>query len=194
MPPKSKVGLKRKGDEQKDRRICIVDYEKVKCTPAETNSFRYLRKHARECGKDCIEHDTSKKPPKIVISEFACPACTNRAKRCPDNAVRVVKLPSNLDFGISHRYGPATFRLNGLPTPRIGHVMGILGSNGTGKSTAVGILSGRIKPNLGQVEDPPGWQEIIKYYRGSELQNYFLRLADGYGEGTAQAPNACLER
>ena len=28
----------------------------------------------------------------------------------------------------------------GLPTPRIGHVMGILGSNGTGKSTAVGIL------------------------------------------------------
>lgn len=177
MPPKSN-GLKRKGDEQKDRRICIVDYEKVKCTPAETNSFRYLRKHARECGKDCIEHDTSKKPPKIVISEFACPACTNRAKRCPDNAVRVVKLPSNLDFGISHRYGPATFRLNGLPTPRIGHVMGILGSNGTGKSTAVGILSGRIKPNLGKVDDPPGWQEIIKYYRGSELQNYFLQLAE----------------
>ena len=40
--------------------------------------------------------------------------------------------------------------------------MGILGSNGTGKSTAVGILSGKIKPNLGQVDDPPGWQEIIK--------------------------------
>ena len=41
-------------------------------------------------------------------------------------------------------------------------VMGILGSNGTGKSTACKILAGKMKPNLKRYEDPPQWQEIVK--------------------------------
>jgi ATP-binding cassette subfamily E protein 1 len=25
------------------------------------------------------------------------------------------------------------------------------------------------------LQDPPGWEEILKYFRGSELQNYFTK-------------------
>jgi ATP-binding cassette subfamily E protein 1 len=39
--------------------------------------------------------------------------------------------------------------LHRLPTPRAGEVLGLVGSNGTGKSTALRILSGNMKPNLG---------------------------------------------
>lgn len=57
--------------------------------------------------------------------------------------------------------------------------MGLLGTNGTGKSTALSILLGRIKPNLGQIDgNAPDWQEIIKYYRGSTLQNYLTYMLE----------------
>jgi len=66
-----------------------------------------------------------------------------------------------------------------LPIPRAGQVLGLVGSNGTGKSTALKILSGHLKPNLGRHENPPDWSEILKHFRGSELQNYFKKLAEG---------------
>lgn len=53
-----------------------------------------------------------------------------------------------------------------------------MGTNGIGKSTALKILSGKLKPNLGRYDDPPDWQEIIRYFRGSELQNYFTKLLE----------------
>ena len=34
--------------------------------------------------------------------------------------------------------------------PRPGQVLGLVGSNGTGKSTALKILAGKLKPNLGR--------------------------------------------
>lgn len=27
-------------------------------------------------------------------------------------------------------------------------------------------------------QDPPDWQEILKYFRGSELQNYFMKVLE----------------
>jgi ATP-binding cassette subfamily E protein 1 len=102
-------------------------------------------------------------------------ACLNRAKHCPGEAVKIVNLPSNLETNVTHHYSMNAFKLHGLPTPRPGTVLGLLGSNGTGKSTALNILSGRLKPNLGNFTDPPHWMQIYQYYRGSELQNYFAR-------------------
>ena len=32
--------------------------------------------------------------------------------------------------------------------------------------------------NLGRFDDPPDWEEILKYYRGSELQNYFTKVLE----------------
>ena len=56
-------------------------------------------------------------------------------------------------------------------------MLGLLGTNGIGKSTALNVMACKLKPNLGEVdEDPPGWEEIIKYYRGSSLQSYFTDL------------------
>ena len=55
--------------------------------------------------------------------------------------------------------------------PRAGQVLGLVGTNGIGKSTALKVLSGKMKPNLGQFEDPPEWKDILGYFRGSELQS-----------------------
>lgn len=35
-----------------------------------------------------------------------------------------------------------------------------------------------MKPNLGQFDEPPDWQDILKHFRGSELQNYFTKLLE----------------
>ena len=37
-----------------------------------------------------------------------------------------------------------------MPTPRPGQILGLVGTNGIGKSTALSILSGKTKPNLGR--------------------------------------------
>jgi ATP-binding cassette, sub-family E, member 1 len=60
----------------------------------------------------------------------------------------------------------------------LGKVLGIVGANGIGKSTALKILSGEIQPNLGHFDNPPDWKAIIKRFRGSELQNYFSKLIE----------------
>lgn len=62
--------------------------------------------------------------------------------------------------------------------PRPGQVLGLVGTNGIGKSTALKILSGKLKPNLGRFDNPPDWEDVIKYFRGSELQNYFTKLLE----------------
>jgi ATP-binding cassette subfamily E protein 1 len=62
--------------------------------------------------------------------------------------------------------------------PRPGQVLGLVGTNGIGKSTALKILSGKLKPNLGRFDNPPDWEEILKYFRGSELQNYFTKVLE----------------
>lgn len=53
-----------------------------------------------------------------------------------------------------------------------------MGSNGTGKSTALKILAGKLKPNLGKFDNPPDWSTILAHFRGSELQNYFTRILE----------------
>ncbi|KAL4914149.1 ABC transporter family protein [Aspergillus aurantiobrunneus] len=62
--------------------------------------------------------------------------------------------------------------------PRPGQVLGLVGTNGIGKSTALKILSGKLKPNLGRYENPPDWEEILRYFRGSDLQNYFTKVLE----------------
>ncbi|KAK6158567.1 hypothetical protein DH2020_005881 [Rehmannia glutinosa] len=86
----------------------------------------------------------------------------------PKNVVRSAKRVALLSKQFFHR----------LPVPRPGQVLGLVGTNGIGKSTALKVLAGKLKPNLGRFSNPPDWQEILTYFRGSELQNYFTRILE----------------
>ncbi|CAG8666210.1 970_t:CDS:2, partial [Racocetra fulgida] len=90
----------------------------------------------------------------------------------------IINLPTNLEKEVTHRYSANSFKLHRLPVPRPGQVLGLVGTNGIGKSSALKILAGKLKPNLGRFEDPPDWQDILKYFRGSELQNYFTKILE----------------
>ncbi|MDP3104215.1 MAG: ribosome biogenesis/translation initiation ATPase RLI [Candidatus Methanoperedens sp.] len=106
---------------------------------------------------------------KPVISEELCAGCGICVKRCPFDSIIIIGLPEALEEP-THRYGKNGFALYGLPVPVSGKVTGILGPNGIGKSTAINILSGTLKPNLGKGRI--GWEEILEYYAGSTLQEY----------------------
>jgi ATP-binding cassette subfamily E protein 1 len=116
---------------------------------------------------------------KPLIVEALCSGCGICVKKCPFNAISIVNLPDELEKECSHRFGPNTFKLYRLPTPSPGTVLGLLGKNGIGKTTTLKILSGEVKPNLGNYENPPSWNDIIRYFRGSVLQDYFQRMSEG---------------
>ena len=90
-------------------------------------------------------------------------------KRCPFDAIKIINLPKGLSQQVTRRYGANSFTLHRLPTPRPGQVLGLVGTNGIGKSTALRVLAGSLKPNLGDYKNPPDWKTIIKYFRGNEL-------------------------
>jgi len=116
---------------------------------------------------------------KPVIVEALCSGCGICVKKCPFNAISIVNLPDELETECSHRFGQNTFKLYRLPLPSAGVVLGLLGKNGIGKTTTLKMLSGDIKPNLGNYVNPPSWSEIIKYFRGSTLQDYFQKMSEG---------------
>lgn len=127
-------------------------------------------------GKLCIEVTPESKI--AYISESLCIGCGICPKKCPFGAIHIINLPTNLETQVTHRYSANSFKLHRLPTPRPGQVLGLVGTNGIGKSTALKILSGKLKPNLGRYDNPPDWEEILKYFRGSELQNYFTKVLE----------------
>lgn len=169
MPPKDQ-----KQEQSKLTRISIVNADRCKPTKCSLECHKCCPVVLQ--GKLCIE--VNKKSTIAKISEELCIGCALCVKKCPFDAVRIINLPSNLDKETIHRYGPNSFKLHRLPLPRPGQVLGLVGANGTGKSTALSILKGRIQPNLGHYRNPPEWDEVIKYFRGSEHQAYFQRLLD----------------
>jgi len=115
---------------------------------------------------------------KPIIVEDVCTGCGICIKKCPFGAISIVNLPAELERDCSHRYGVNAFKLYRLPVAQEGTVTGLVGRNGTGKTTALKILSGEIVPNLGEVEGSPDWRCIIRNYRGSILQDYLTRLSE----------------
>ncbi|HSQ49093.1 MAG TPA: ribosome biogenesis/translation initiation ATPase RLI [Candidatus Deferrimicrobiaceae bacterium] len=115
---------------------------------------------------------------KALISEALCSGCGICVKKCPFKAISIVNLPDELEKDCSHRFSANSFKLFRLPMPAPGTVLGLLGQNGIGKSTTLKVFSGDIKPNLGKFDDPPEWTEIIQYYRGSSLQDYFQKMSE----------------
>ena len=127
-------------------------------------------------GKLCVEVLNTDKIAKIA--ENLCIGCGLCVKKCPFNAIRIINLPKNLEKETTHRYGMNSCKRHRLPYPQLSQVLGLVGTNGIGKTTALLILSGELKPNFGRYDDPPDWNAILKHFKGSELYNYFKKYLD----------------
>mmetsp|Transcript_98015 Transcript_98015/g.280418 ORF Transcript_98015/g.280418 Transcript_98015/m.280418 type:complete len:490 (-) Transcript_98015:626-2095(-) len=174
MPPKK--GKKKEAEEEGDQKVRIAIVSKEKCKPKKCRQECKRQCPVVRLGKLCIEVAPNSKI--AYISEELCIGCGICVKKCPFEAVDIINLPKDLGSSTTHRYGPNSFKLHRLPMPRPGQVLGLVGTNGIGKSTALKILAGKLKPNLGQFENPPDWNEILVHFRGSELQNYFTRILE----------------
>ncbi|MEJ2260277.1 MAG: ribosome biogenesis/translation initiation ATPase RLI, partial [Nitrosopumilaceae archaeon] len=153
-------------------RVGVLDMELCQPKKCGLECIKYCP--VNKSGADCIVLNEETK--KARIDEDICNGCGICVKVCPFDAITIVNLASELATDKIHQYGPNSFRLYKLPTPKKGEVVGLLGRNGMGKSTVVNILSGTLKPNLGRYEDPPEWDEILKYYSGTELKSHFEKI------------------
>eukprot|EP01090_Pellita_catalonica_P010330 TRINITY_DN21780_c0_g1_i1.p1 TRINITY_DN21780_c0_g1~~TRINITY_DN21780_c0_g1_i1.p1 ORF type:complete len:619 (+),score=113.31 TRINITY_DN21780_c0_g1_i1:74-1930(+) len=168
--------MKRKDKKNADKltRIAIVNSDRCKPKRCQLECKRFCP--VVRMGKRCVE--VSSKSKVSYISEELCIGCGICAKKCPFEAIKIINTPKSLASQVTHRYGPNSFKLHRLPTPRPGQVLGLVGTNGIGKSTALKILAAKLKPNLGEFDSPPEWSVIINYFRGSELQNYFVKILE----------------
>jgi len=122
-------------------------------------------------GKLCIE--VTKKSKTSVIYENLCIGCGICVNKCPFGAIEILNIPTSLNKDTVHRYSTNGFKLHRLPMPKKGTILGLLGSNGTGKSTALKILSLKLKPNFGEVDMSLEDFKLSSHFKGTELQNYF---------------------
>lgn len=149
-------------------RIAVI--KKDKCNSNSCNFLCVKLCPINRTGKDCITEQENK--PRI--DEELCTGCGICSNRCPFGAISIINLPEELAKQPIHQYGENGFRLYSLPTPIFGKVVGIIGKNGIGKSTAIKILAGILKPNLGK--EKASYEELIKFFKGSEAQKFFELL------------------
>ncbi len=128
-------------------------------------------------GQECIVKSPETGRP--IISESLCIGCGICIHKCPFDAIKILNTPEAPESEIVHRYGYNGFRLYRLPLPPARGITGLLGPNGTGKSTALRILAGVERPNLGDWKGDVGWDRVLERYRGTALHAHFRRIARG---------------
>ena len=156
-------------------RVAVLDKELCQPKKCGLECIKYCP--INKSGADCIV--LNEEIGKAQIDENLCNGCGICVKVCPFDAITIVNLAEELRTEKIHQFGMNSFRLYKIPTPKKGQVMGLLGRNGMGKSTIISILSGNLKPNLGNYTSPPEWSDILKYFHGTELKSHFEKISNG---------------
>ncbi len=157
-------------------RIAIV--HKERCNPKGCGGYLCIRIcPMNRQGLECKTIDPVDQKIKInpELTSDACSICQNR---CPFGAISIINLPEEFAKQPVHQYGINGFHLYNLPMPVFGKVVGIVGRNGIGKSTAIRILAGQLMPNLGTGKEA-SQKELLEYFKGTEAQVFFEQLARG---------------
>ncbi|MEK6874502.1 MAG: ribosome biogenesis/translation initiation ATPase RLI [Nanoarchaeota archaeon] len=156
-------------------RIAIVEEEK--CHPDRCGNYLCARLcPVNRMGDECISVNEGNR--KAKIDPGLCTGCGICPKRCPFGAIHIINLPQELCEQPIHTYGYNGFHLYSLPTPMFGKVIGIVGRNGIGKSTAIKILAGVLKPNFGS-DNLASDDDLIAFFRGTESQLFFEQVKKG---------------
>ncbi|PIN81753.1 ribosome biogenesis/translation initiation ATPase RLI, partial [Candidatus Woesearchaeota archaeon CG10_big_fil_rev_8_21_14_0_10_30_7] len=153
-------------------RIAIVDNTKLKSIEQKLQIQKVCP--VNKTGKECIKIVDAV----LSIDEGLCTGCGLCVK--PGNgAIQIINLPEMLKEKPIHRYGENAFCLYSLPSPNAGKVVGILGINGIGKSTAIKVLAKILTPNLGNYESEGSFELLLERFKGTEAQNFFEKLKNG---------------
>ncbi len=147
-------------------RIAVVNNDKLK--DMERKRFLQGKCPVNRSGNECIYFDGDK----LMIDEGLCIGCGICSNLAPE-AISIVNLPEELGGSIIHQYGRNGFHLYSMPTPIFGKVVGIVGRNGIGKSTAMKILARMLEPNFGENDDA---SSLVEFFKGTESQNFFEKL------------------
>ncbi len=113
---------------------------------------------------------------KAAITESLCISCGICVKRCPFDAIRIINMPDEMARNLIFQYGVNTFRTFNIATPMQGRIVGLIGRNGIGKTTNIKLISNELKPNFGNYDRNYSEGEIIREFRGKEIQPYLTRL------------------
>src|SRR3989344_6788327 len=154
------------------KRIAVIDYDQ--CHPRKCGGW-YCEQvcPVNRSGTECIVHEDEKQP---NIIEETCIGCLICVKKCPFDAISVVNL--SIDPGMAlHQFGENRFRLHRFALPRNGEVVGLVGRNGIGKTTAIQLLCGKTIPNLGNYSKPANWSAVLDAFRGKEAFVFFEKLS-----------------
>ncbi len=140
-------------------RIAVID--EGRCEPKKCQNLCMNVCPRNKLGEECIKINGC-----AVIDEQLCVGCGICANRCPFGAIKIVNTPEKIG-SMTYRYGKNKFALYNFPVPKKGKIMGLVGRNGIGKSTAVKILAGELKPNL---DDLPTITRV--YLKGEKTLSY----------------------
>lgn len=151
----------------KKKRIAVIDREL--CTREKCGYICMNVCPVNRMGEECVVKDEETGFP--LINELACIGCGICVKKCPVHAITIINLAKEKDDPV-FQYGPNSFRLYGLPLPKKKGVVGIVGRNGIGKSTALKILSKQLIPNFGDYSREYAWEEVLSNFN-PELREYF---------------------
>ncbi|MEM0060618.1 MAG: ribosome biogenesis/translation initiation ATPase RLI [Fervidicoccaceae archaeon] len=158
-------------------RVAVIDQTLCRPDKCSLECIRFCPVNRGRRGVKAIEMSTETGKP--IIYESTCIGCGICVKKCPFSAISVENIPDELEKRTLHRFGRNGFKLFGLPVPKEGELIGILGKNGTGKTTSIRILAGEIIPNFGNPDSKPSPKDVLARLRGTEIYQYFSKLYDG---------------